>query len=1206
MKKIEDILNKRIMLLDGGMGTMIQEHKLGEDDYRSELFKNHDLSLQGNNDLLSITQPKIIKDIHLKYLNAGSDIIETNTFNANSISQEDYNLQEKVFDMNFESAKIAREVVDKFNAKHNKKAFVCGSIGPTNRTASLSPKVEDLSYRNVTFDQLYDAYYEQIDGLVQGGIDIVMIETIFDTLNCKAAIIAVKDYFENKKISLPIMISVTIVDKSGRTLSGQTLEAFWHTIKFAKPLSVGINCALGVTDMAPYLKELSKISNCFISAFPNAGLPNELGEYDDSPSFMAEEIKKLADHGSLNIIGGCCGTTPEHIRAIKDKLFESSPRIVPTIDFDTSYTGIEPLIFRDNINFVNIGERTNVTGSSIFKKLIKNGDFEKALDVAKEQIDNGAQIIDVNMDEGMLDSKEIMEKYLRYISSDPNIAKVPIMIDSSKWEVLENGLKNIQGKPIVNSISLKEGEEVFLNQARIIKKFGAAVVIMAFDENGQAETIDEKVNICKRAYDLLLNKAKFNAKDIIFDPNIFAVGTGIKEHGNFAINYIEACKQIKKLCPGSHISGGVSNLSFAFRGNNSVREAMHSIFLYHAIKAGMDMGIVNAGQIVIYDQIQDEVKKLITELIFNENDEATERLLEYSQKFHSKNGKKKKTLEWRNEPIKKRIEYSLIEGVDTFIDEDIEEARLELENAIDVIEGPLMDGMNIVGDLFGEGKMFLPQVVKSARVMKKAVANLTPYIDKKNVRKTKKILLATVKGDVHDIGKNIVKVVLECNGFEVIDLGVMVPKNTIIDKAKEKNVDMIGLSGLITPSLDEMVEVASEMSNQGFKIPLLIGGATTSRKHTVIKIDPVYKNNVYHVLDASKSVFVSQNLLKDNNESYKKEIKAEYEQVKDKYYNNKSDKLISLNESQQNKFEFNWQNYNPVKPSFEGVKYYEDILVEDIIDYIDWTPFFNAWGFKTSYPKILNDKKMGKEANKLFKDANEFLDLAVKEKLFNPKATIGFFEASSIGDDIILKNGITLNHLRQQTNKGSRKNYCLSDFIAPVDSNIKDWIGAFAVTAGTNVDIISNEKSKQNNDYESIMIKVIGDRIAEALAEKMHEDVRKKIWGYSSEENLNNSDLIKEKYIGIRPAPGYPACPDHSEKEKIWKLLDIDNNSKMKLTESYAVSPASSVTGWYFSHPESKYFSISQISNEQLKNYAKRKGINQEILKKIFPHILEL
>jgi 5-methyltetrahydrofolate--homocysteine methyltransferase len=766
--------------------------------------------------------------------------------------------------------------------------------------------------------------------------------------------------------------------------------------------------------------------------------------------------------------------------------------------------------------------------------------------------------------------------------------------------------KKYSRKTIINSISLKEGEEVFINQARIIKKFGAAVVIMAFDENGQAETVDEKVNICKRAYDLLLNKVKFDAKDIIFDPNIFAVGTGLKEHGDFAINYIEACKQIKKLCPGSHISGGVSNLSFAFRGNNSVREAMHSIFLYHAIKAGMDMGIVNAGQIVIYDQIEDEVKKLITELIFNKTDEATERLLEYSQKFHGKNGKKKKTLEWRNESIKKRIQYSLIEGVDTFIDEDIEEARLKLKNAIDVIEGPLMDGMNIVGDLFGEGKMFLPQVVKSARVMKKAVANLTPFIDKKNAKKTKKILLATVKGDVHDIGKNIVKVVLECNGFEVIDLGVMVPKNTIIDEAKENDVDMIGLSGLITPSLDEMVEVASEMNNQGFKIPLLIGGATTSRKHTVIKIDPVYKDNVFHVLDASKSVFVSQNLLKENNESYKQEIKTEYKEVRERYFNNKSNKLISLDESRQNKFEFDWSNYNPVKPSFEGVKYFKDILVEDIIDYIDWTPFFNAWGFKNSYPKILNDKKMGEEAKKLFKDANEFLDLAVKEKLFNPKATIGFFEATSIGDDIILKNGITLNHLRQQTNKGSRKNYCLSDFIAPKDYNIKDWIGAFAVTAGTNVEIISNEKSKQNNDYESIMIKVIGDRIAEALAEKMHEDVRKKLWGYSSEEKLNSSDLIKEKYIGIRPAPGYPACPDHSEKEKIWGLLDIENNSKMKLTESYAVSPASSVTGWYFSHPESKYFSISQISNEQLKNYAKRKGMIEETLKRIFPHILEL
>ena len=1193
------------MILDGAMGTMIQEHKLSESDYRSNTFKDHKSDLQGNNDLLSITQPKIIKDIHLKYLEAGADIIETNTFNANSISQEDYDLKDKVFEMNFESAKIAKEVVSKFNRKHNKNTFVCGSIGPTNRTASLSPKVEDLSYRNVTFDELYDAYYEQIDGLVQGGIDLVMIETIFDTLNCKAAIIAVKDYLNEKRINIPIMISVTIVDKSGRTLSGQTLEAFWHTIKFARPFSVGINCALGVKDMAPYLNELSKISDCYISAFPNAGLPNELGEYDDSPSFMANEIKKLAEIGSLNIIGGCCGTTPEHIKAIKDKLIKCKPRVVPKINFETSFTGIEPFIFRDHINFVNIGERTNVTGSSIFKKLIKDENFEKALDVAKEQIDNGAQIIDINMDEGMIDSKKVMETYLRFISSDPNIAKVPIMIDSSKWEVLENGLKNVQGKSIVNSISLKEGEEVFLHQARIIKKFGAAVVVMAFDEDGQAETVNEKVNICKRAYDLLLNEINFDAKDIIFDPNIFAVGTGIKEHGDFAINYIEACKKIKKLCPNSHISGGVSNLSFAFRGNNSVREAMHSIFLYHAIKAGMDMGIVNAGQIVVYDKIEGQVKKLITELIFNEDDEATERLLDYSQKFHGKRDKKKKNIEWRENSIEKRIEYSLIEGIDTFIDEDIEEARLKLKNAIDVIEGPLMDGMNIVGDLFGEGKMFLPQVVKSARVMKKAVANLTPFIDKKNTKKTKKILLATVKGDVHDIGKNIVKVVLECNGFEVIDLGVMVPKNKIIDSAIENDVDMIGLSGLITPSLDEMVDVAKEMNDKGLKIPLLIGGATTSRKHTVIKIDPVYKENVFHVLDASKSVFVSQKLLNKNNEDYKKEIKKEYDNVREDYLNKNSKKLLTLDEARNKKFKFDWENYEPTKPSFEGIKYFNELRVDDFIDYIDWSPFFNAWGFKSSYPKILKDDKMKDEANKLFNDANAFIEKCIHEKLFNLKATIGFFEAYSFGDDIFLKNNIILNNLRQEINKGKRSNYCLSDFIMPKEFNKKDWIGAFAVTAGTNVDKLSKISANNNNDYESIMIKIIGDRIAEAMAEKMHESVRKELWGYDSKEKLSNSDLIRERYNGIRPAPGYPACPDHSEKVKIWKLLDIENNSKMKLTESYAVSPASSVTGWYFSHPNSKYFAVNRISNEQLKNYSKRKGVSEKNLKKIFPHILQ-
>jgi len=1205
MKKLEKILNDRILILDGGMGTMIQEYKLNEEDYRSSTFKNHNSSLQGNNDLLSITQPKIIKDIHLKYLNAGADIIETNTFNANKISQMDYNLENQVFKMNYESAKIAKEAVKIYNENNDDLKFVCGSLGPTNRTASLSPKVEDLSYRNVDFDELYEAYYEQIDGLVQGGIDIILIETIFDTLNCKAAIIAVKDYLKENNLEIPIMLSVTIVDKSGRTLSGQTLEAFWHTIKFIKPLSVGINCALGIKDMAPYIEELSKIANCYVSAYPNAGLPNELGEYEDSPKFMAEEIKVLAKNGNLNIVGGCCGTTPKHIKTIKESLVAINPRKIKEIYYESSYTGIEPFIFKDHINFVNIGERTNVTGSSIFKKLIKDGNYDKALDVAKEQIDNGAQIIDINMDEGMLDSVKVMETFLRFISSDPNISKVPIMIDSSKWEVLENGLKNVQGKPIINSISLKEGEEIFTHQAKTIKKFGAAVVVMAFDENGQAETVNDKVNICKRAYKILVNDINIDPKDIIFDPNIFAVGTGIKEHGNFAINYIDACRKIKKQCPGSHISGGVSNLSFAFRGNNAVREAMHSIFLYHAIKAGMDMGIVNAGQIVIYDKIEKEIKQLLTELIFNKNENATELILEYAQNFSGKRKSKKKKLEWRKRTIEKRIEYALLEGIDTFIDEDINEARLKSSNAIDVIEGPLMDSMNIVGDLFGEGKMFLPQVVKSARVMKKAVANLTPYIDKKTKIKSNKILLATVKGDVHDIGKNIVKVVLECNGFEVIDLGVMVPKNKIIDEAISNKVDMIGLSGLITPSLDEMVDVAKEMGEKGLKIPLLIGGATTSKKHTVIKIDPVYKNNVFHVLDASKSVFVSQKLIKDSDNKFKEEIKKDYDIVREKFYNNKSKSLLSLNDARKNQFNFDWKNYQPIKPSFEGIKYFENLKVEDFVDFIDWSPFFNAWGFKSSYPKILKDDSMKNEAQKLFDDANAFLEKCIKEKLFNPKATIGFFEAFSKNDDIFLKNKMVLNNLRQEISKGKRPNYCLSDFIMPKKYGKKDWIGAFAVTAGTNVEKLSKISSKNNNDYESIMIKVIGDRIAEAMAEKMHKLVRTDFWGYSYGEKFSNEDLIRERYSGIRPAPGYPACPDHSEKMKIWKLLDIKNNSKMKLTESFAVTPASSVTGWYFSHPKSKYFAVNRISKEQLKDYSRRKGVAEKDLKKIFPHILE-
>jgi len=1207
MEDIRKILKDKIMILDGAMGTMIQDYKLDENDYRGEKFSKYASSLKGNNDLLSITQPHIIEEIHFKYLESGADIIETNTFNANSISQSDYDLEDHVFEMNFQSAKIAKNAVKRFNKNNKSKKFVCGSIGPTNRTASLSPKVEDLSFRNVTFDELYKSYYEQIDGLIKGGVDLLMIETIFDTLNCKAGIIAINNYLNDHNLDIPLMISVTIVDKSGRTLSGQTLEAFWHTIKYSNPVSVGINCALGIKDMKHYIAELSKIANTHISAHPNAGLPNELGEYDDSPDFMAKEISKLASNGYLNIVGGCCGTTPEHITTIKKCVAEKNPRVVPNIDYETSFAGLETFIFRDNINFVNIGERTNVTGSSIFKKLILSDNYEQALNVAKEQIDNGAQIIDVNMDEGMLDSEKAMETFLRFISADPNISKVPIMVDSSKWSVLEEGLKNIQGKPIINSISLKEGEEEFIKHAKKVKEFGAAVIVMAFDENGQAETIDKKVKICKRAYDILVDKVNFDPKDIIFDPNIFAVATGIEEHNEFAINYIEACKEIKLQCPGVHISGGVSNLSFSFRGNNAVREAMHSIFLYHAINAGMDMGIVNAGQIIVYDQIDKKLSQLIIDVIFNKNPESTEKLLEFSQSFKKDYKKKSANEEWRAYDIEKRIEYALVEGIDEYIEEDAEEARLSLKNAIDVIEGPLMNGMNVVGDLFGKGKMFLPQVVKSARVMKKAVNYLTPFIDKKRTKESKKILLATVKGDVHDIGKNIVRVVLECNGFDVIDLGVMVPGNIILDTARKEKVDMIGLSGLITPSLDEMIDVAKEMEKEKFNIPVLIGGATTSKKHTAIKINPEYNNGVIHVNDASKSVSVSQKLMGKEKSVFKNEVQEEYKILREAYNNDKSSKLISLDKARENKFIDDWDNYTPIKPTFEGIKFFDNISIEEIVDYIDWTPFFNAWGFKQLYPRVIQNDKTKKEAKKLFDDAKDLLNEAIQENWFDAKATIGFFPANSSEDDIILHNKkFNLYNLRQQISKsGEKPNYCLSDFIAPIESKKKDWIGGFAVTAGFNVEKIGEDFSNNNDDYKSIMIKVLGDRIAEALAEKMHEKVRTELWGYAKDETLNNKQLIKEKYIGIRPAPGYPSCPDHSEKISLFNLLDIKNNSKLKLTESYAVYPASSVSGWYFSHPESRYFGISRINEEQLIDYAKRKKMDKGKLVKIFPQIID-
>lgn len=1206
--QIRSLLEQKILILDGGMGTMLQSYKLSEADFRGERFANHPCDVKGNNDLLSLTQPQIIRDIHRAYFEAGADIVETNTFNGTSIAMADYQMEDLVYELNKVSAQLAREVADEFTASNpDKPRFVTGVLGPTNRTASISPDVNNPGFRNVSFDQLVEAYLEAIRGLVDGGSDLLLVETVFDTLNAKAAVFAIEQYFEQHDVHLPVMISGTITDASGRTLSGQTAEAFWNSLSHVQPLSIGLNCALGAEQLRQYVEELSNISTSYVSAHPNAGLPNEFGEYDESPEAMAIHIKEWAEAGFLNIIGGCCGTTPAHIKAIAEAVEGVKPRQRVENKHYCRLSGLEPLTITPESLFVNIGERTNVTGSLRFAKLIKEGDYDTALEVARQQVENGAQIIDINMDEGMLDSQDAMVTFLNLVAAEPDISRVPIMIDSSKWEIIEAGLKCIQGKGIVNSISLKEGEAKFIEQAKLVRRYGAAVIVMAFDEDGQADTRERKREICTRSYEILTEKVHFPAEDIIFDPNIFAVATGIDEHNNYAVDFIEATRDIKQSLPHAMISGGVSNVSFSFRGNNPVREAIHAVFLYHTIKAGMDMGIVNAGQLAIYDDLPEELRERVEDVILNRRKDATDRLLEIADKYKGDGSvEKKEDLEWRSLPVVKRLEYALVKGIADFVEEDTELARHEYAKPLEVIEGPLMDGMNVVGDLFGEGKMFLPQVVKSARVMKKAVAYLMPFIELEKDDSTVsssngKILMATVKGDVHDIGKNIVGVVLQCNNFEIIDLGVMVPAQKILDAAREHNVDIIGLSGLITPSLEEMAHMAKEMERLGFEIPLMIGGATTSLIHTAVKIDPNYHGPVIYVKDASRAVGVAQNLVsKITREDFVGKIKTDYQTKRDQHKGRKSTRrLLTLKQARANKTKIDWSAYQPVKPAQPGIQLFDDYPLQELVDCIDWTPFFQSWELAGKYPRILTDEIVGEHATHLFEDAKKMLKQIVDEKWLKARAVIGLFPANSIEDDdieiytddsrqqVLMK----LHSLRQQAEKPpGRPNAALADFLAPKDSGVKDFLGAFAVTAGIGIDEHIERFEADHDDYHSIMVKSLADRLAEALAERMHERVRKEFWGYKQDEQLANEDLIDEKYQGIRPAPGYPACPDHTEKGLLWDLLDVETHIGMTLTESFAMLPTAAVSGFYFAHPESRYFGLGKISEDQVKDYAKRKN----------------
>ena len=1172
--KIINIFKDRILVLDGAMGTMVQSYNLEENDFRGERFKDHAKDLKGNNDILCLTKPDIVADIHKAYFDVGCDIVETNTFNANKISQLDYGMEAQSYELNFEAAQIASNVAKYYS---DKPRFVAGAIGPTNRTGSLSPDVNNPGFRNISFDELKEAYYEQAKGLFDGGVDLFLIETVFDTLNCKAALYAVKTLLEEKDSKLPILVSGTITDASGRTLSGQTVEAFWHSIRHADLLGVGLNCALGAEQIRPWLNELSNASDINVFVYPNAGLPNEFGEYDQSPVEMANIVKEFANSGLVNLVGGCCGTTPNHIRAIVESVEGLKPRSIPKIKPLTRLSGLEPVTIRPESNFINIGERTNVTGSAKFRRLIKENNFEEALSVAKDQIENGAQIIDVNMDEGLLDSEEAMENFLRLIASEPDISKVPIMIDSSKWTVLEIGLKNLQGKGIVNSISMKEGKEEFIRQAKEIRKYGAAVIVMAFDEKGQADSYERKVEICTEAYKILVDEVQFPPEDIIFDPNIFAVATGIEEHNEYIKAYIDATKTIKENLPHVHISGGISNLSFSFRGNNGIREAMHSAFLYHAIQAGMDMGIVNAGQLTLYDDISLNLKERVEDVLFNRRSDATERLVEIAEEYRGVKRSVIKDLSWREELVDERLKHALVEGITDFIDEDTEEARQNYERPIHVIEGPLMNGMNVVGDLFGSGKMFLPQVVKSARVMKKAVAHLIPFIEEEKDamgltgKSNGKIIMATVKGDVHDIGKNIVGVVLGCNGYEIIDLGVMVPVDKILSTAKDCDADVIGLSGLITPSLDEMVTIAKEMERTKFKIPLLIGGATTSRKHTAVKIEENYSGPTIHVIDASRAVGVVSKLMNtDEKEKYVEEIRADFKEIRRVRAQKIVKPNLSIQLARQRKYAIEWDKFKRPVPNFEGVKVLKDYSLDKLLKYIDWSPFFHAWEFKGVYPSILTDEKYGVEAQKLFHDGKFLLNRIIKEKLLIANGVFGIHKAYA-KDEKVFTEDYEFNFPRQIVDKGeSNYNYSLADFISPN----KDYIGSFAVTTGHGLEKIVKEFEDSNDDYNSIMAKVLADRLAEAFAEHLHERIRKEFWGYAKNEKLNDTDLINEKYNGIRPAPGYPACPDHKEKDTIWKLLDVEKNTQISLTENRAMYPAASVSGWYFSHPKSRYFSV--------------------------------
>jgi 5-methyltetrahydrofolate--homocysteine methyltransferase len=1207
---------QRILVLDGAMGTMIQALAYDEAGFRGVRFKDFHQDVRGNNDLLILTQPDAIEDIHAAYLRAGADIVATNTFSSTSIAQADYDMSDLAYELNLEGAKLARAAAERVSAEDGKPCFVAGAIGPTNRTASISPDVANPGYRAVTFDDLRTSYGEQIKGLLDGGVDLLLVETIFDTLNAKAALYAIAEITGERGIDVPVMVSGTITDKSGRLLSGQLPEAFWNSVRHANPITIGFNCALGAEDLRSHIADIGRVADALVCAYPNAGLPNEFGQYDESPAYMARLIGEFAAAGLVNVVGGCCGTTPEHIAAIAAAVAPHRPRTVPEIEPRLRLSGLEPFALTQAIPFVNIGERTNVTGSAKFRKLITAGDYTAALQVARDQVENGAQIIDVNMDEGLLDSEAAMVTFLNLVAAEPDIARVPVMIDSSKFKVIEAGLKCVQGKPVVNSISMKEGEEKFIHEAQIARRHGAAVVVMAFDEKGQADTFARKTEICQRAYDILVNRVGFPPEDIIFDPNIFAIATGIEEHNNYGVDFIAATRWIRQNLLGAHVSGGVSNLSFAFRGNEPVREAMHSVFLYHAIHAGMDMGIVNAGQMIVYDDIDPELRQVCEDVILNNDAHAAERLLALAEKFR---GKEKKTeaqeLAWREWPVDKRLSHALVHGITEYIEADTEDARKLATRPLDVIEGPLMAGMNIVGDLFGDGKMFLPQVVKSARVMKQAVAYLMPFMEEEKARNIAnggsaderhaagKIVLATVKGDVHDIGKNIVGIVLQCNNFEVIDLGVMVPAAKIIETAKREGADIIGLSGLITPSLDEMSFLASEMEREGLNIPLLIGGATTSRVHTAVKIDPNYRSGpVVHVNDASRAVGVASSLMsRDKREAYAAEVRTEYAKISAAHFRAQADKKrLTLSDARANAVSVDFAKTPPTKPAFFGIETFRDYDLAELADTIDWTPFFQTWELAGRFPAILDDPKVGEAARALYDDARKMLDRIVKEKWFTAQATIGFWPANADGDDIRVYADearaqpiATLHTLRQQLEKREgRFNAALSDFIAPVNSGVADYIGGFVVTAGIGEDAVADRFKKANDDYSSILCKALADRLAEAFAERMHARVRREFWGYAPDEQLSTEDLILEKYQGIRPAPGYPAQPDHTEKATLFKLLDAENTAGVTLTESFAMWPGSSVSGLYFSHPESFYFGVGKIERDQVEDYAARKSMS--------------